>query len=1256
MSENKKNSIKKSSVLDQWRKRKKESVRNNKITKRPLDEKTAPSSGQQRLWLLQKLNPKNPFYQYGHLYKIKGNLDVDLLSKSFQKLIDKHEIFRTNFIETEEGVELKVHSTLNFSIEKIEISNNTSNAHEAVFSFATNIFDLTSDQLLRIGLIKISEKEHWMVLSIHHIIGDRSSLLILQNEVFSFYKNNNIEKSKLDLKPSLQYTDYAFWKNNQPTNQQHLNYWLQQLSGEIPLLELPSDKTRPKQATFKGAIISKKLPLELSKKIQTLAQQHDTTRYVVLLAAFKVFLFRYTHQDDILVGSPFSNRDKMELENLIGFFNETLVLRSEIKSDIAFNDFIQQIKTTTMEALEHKNVPFDELVRILKPERHGSANPLFQAMFVYNNSNTASHLDLDIEIQEETIDLKASKFDLTLFATDHGEQLEISLEYALDLFEKSTAEQMLQSLEVILISATTDAQESISKLDILTKEEKEIILSKWNDTAISLPQHTAIHHIIEDLAKKIPNQKAVVYQGKSINYFELNQQAEKIANVLLQNKIKISSPIGLYTKRSLEMIIGILGILKAGAAYLPLDPEYPKERIDFILRDANTEFVLCQKKLKNNLIDSTAKVITIEEVFEFDLSSKQTKPRINGNNLAYIIYTSGSTGKPKGVPISHQNLIHSTSARFNFFEHQPDVFLLLSSFSFDSSVTGIFWTLCTGGILVLPPRRIEQDIQALADIIQTNKISHTLLLPSLYNLLLEHASLNDLQSLKTVMVAGEACPSNVVLKHYQKIPKAALVNEYGPTEGTVWCTAHHIIPEDAFGAVPIGRPIPNMENFILDKSLQPVPIGVKGELYIGGKGIAKGYWQRPELTEERFLPHPFNKKENVKIYKTGDIAKFRKNGVIDFLGRADHQVKIRGHRIEPDEIQAALLKMNAVKDAIVTVQNNQTHNRLIAYLTMNASQEATEIRTALKTIFPDYMVPSAFIQLDNFPKLPNGKINFKKLPLPAKKDLVNENNFVAPSSDTEKQLTNIWESVLKISPIGIHDNFFEIGGDSIQSIQVIAKAQKAGIEFAPNQLFEYQTIGGLAKFLDKKNKEFEIEEENKNWSSIVALNKNGSMANQLRDKKDEIALLLIVDSGPQYLLGAKERGEKKTASRFVKMIKQKDWKGIQKKFKNRFIRAKQKALAPLENEQERNLRLTIQNLNQLYHYYSWRPYEGKITFIRSTEFAQRKDKDAHIEQWSKLALGGLDIHVVKGHHLTLFGEPEVEGLAIKIKECVEKII
>ena len=1338
---NQKSPTGKSDLLAQWKKRKQKKVPSS-IAPKPVGTTPLPSSGQQRLWLLQRLYPKNPFYQYGHLYKITGALNIDLLRQSFLYVLNKHEILRTNFIETVQGVELKIASRPSFELPTIDLthlppSEQATKAYQLAQENASNYFDLATDLLIRVHALKLSDTTYWLVLSMHHIIGDRSSLLILNEELFAHYQSLVTETVLPTTTATLQYTDYTYWKSTQTINKQHLAYWVKNLSGELPILTLPSDHQRSLQPSFKGGMVKRQLSATLSKKIQQLAKEQQTTLYVILLAAFKVLLYRYTNQTDILVGSPFSNRDKVELERLIGFFNETVVLRTQLSDTLSFKELIAFVKEGTINAFEHKDLPFDALVRTLQPKRHGSNNPLFQVMFVYNSVNPLTYADTSLAIEEEMLDLGVSKFDLTLFVTDHKEYLETTLEFSLDLFEQDSIEQLSRHLEVVLEAITNNPNQLLYQIPLLDAKETEKIAITWNDTAIPLSKETAIHHLIEKQAAAHPQQIAVVFQDTHLSYQTLNEQANKIAVVLLELGVQPNMFIGLYIERSLEMIVGILGILKTGAAYLPLDPEYPMERIEYMLQDANVSIVLTQTKLKNQLTNTTSKVIDLQQALP--KVKDQYLPATSSpkkEDLAYIIYTSGSTGKPKGVPITHENLIHSTTTRFHYFDHQPGVFLLLSSFSFDSSVVGLFWTLCSGGTLVVSPHRIEQNMQTLADLISQNKVTHTLLLPSLYQLLLNYASLEKLHTLTTVMVAGEACSSEIVRQHYAKIPTVQLVNEYGPTEGTVWCTAHTILPADAFGQVPIGRPIPNVQNYILDKHLQLVPTGVAGELYIGGAGLAKGYWNRPALTADRFIPHPFREQE--KLYKTGDLASYRKNGLIDFLGRADHQVKIRGHRIELEEIQNALLQLDIVQEALVVVQNKMGIPRLIAYLIVKESAQAGNLRSALKERLPAYMIPAAFVRLAEFPTLPNGKIDRSKLPAPDETAFATNKEFIAPSSEIEQQLVTIWEEVLAIKPIGLQDNFFEIGGDSIHSIKVIAKAQQAGIELAPHQLFEYQTIGELAFFLEKTTLTTQDNSiEKSNWSSLVVLNKKGTrppifcihsggghvffyqplaqllkedqplyalqpagldgqqalhnsieemaafyieqlrsvqpkgpyhllgtcfsnavgleMANQLKAAGEEIALLIFVDSGPAYLLGAAIRGERKTIQRFANFVKDKDWKGIQKKIRNRWIRTKQKALSPLENEQEKNIRLTINSLNKLYGYYTWKPYDGKITFIRSTEFAYRKDKDTHIEQWTKLAKGGLEVHIVEGHHKTLFAEPEVQGLATVIHQCIDKL-
>ncbi|HHH50299.1 MAG TPA: amino acid adenylation domain-containing protein, partial [Saprospiraceae bacterium] len=996
--------------------------------------------------------------------------------------------------------------------------------------------------------------------------------------------------------------------------------------------------------------------------MQKLAKENDTTMYVVLLSAFQLLLYRYTNQSIILVGSPFINRDKVALEKLIGFFNETLVLRTQLSDELSFKQLIAQVKETTMQAFEHRDMPFDELVQNLKIKRQGNRNPLFQTMFVYNNSNTSTAIELDLKIEEETIELGVSKFDLTFFATDHQDYLEIALECSLELFEEDTILRMQNHLELILNAIATNPRQVISKIPLLTQSEQKQILIDWNDTKIPIPKYQGIHHLIEKMALKFPDKIAVVFEDKKMTYAQLEQKANHVSALLSKTNKVQNTIVGLFVERSIEMIVGILGILKAAAAYLPLDAEYPKERIEFMLADAEVNVVLCQSKLIEQAKFSDVKILELNISKESSFSNLSKPKEFSKDSLAYLIYTSGSTGQPKGVPISHQNLIHSTTARFHFFEKQPDAFLLLSSFSFDSSVAGIFWTLCSGGTLVVSKKRIEQDINALSNTINNNNITHTLLLPSLYHLLLQHASAKKLDSLNTVMVAGEACSSNLVSLHFKQLAKVALVNEYGPTEGTVWCTAHRLSPKDAFGLVPIGRPIPNVQNYILDKNLQAVPVGVIGELYIGGAGLANAYWKRRELSKTKFLLNPFSKNEKTLLYKTGDLARFRKNGLIDFLGRADQQVKIRGHRIELDEIKTRLLQIDSIQDAIVLIQNPKRNPQIIAYLIAKENKDIN-YKNSLKEKLPDYMIPSAFILLEKFPKLPNGKVDLTKLPKPKELILDKTADFLAPKTAIEKQLVSIWEDVLKIKPISIHSNFFDLGGDSIRSIQVISKAYKQGIEIAPQAFFEYQNIEALAHFLEKNNNSSTNQVEDTISASLVPLNKRGTksplfcihsggghvffyqalsnhlganqtmyalqplgldgkekvhssieemasfyiqemqkvqatgpyhllgtcfsnavgleMANQLKAKGEEIATLIFVDSGPQYLLGAKLRGERKTARRFAQMIKEKNWKGIQRKFRNRWIRSKQKLLAPLENKQEKNLRLTINSLNQL---------------------------------------------------------------------------
>jgi amino acid adenylation domain-containing protein len=1340
---------KKNATLDKWLARKGKGTPRPSISKMPDETPKPLSHGQERLWLLQQLYPENPFYNYAHAYHFKGKLNVEVLIQSFHEIAQRHDVLRTNFQKEETQIVQKVKpeiSTTDFveiiDLKSLDFSEQQIKINEYKDAAARQHFDLENDTLFSIKILVLGEEEYILLFSIHHIIGDRWSLRVINEELAHIYKKST-EDSPIDLKPlPIQYADYSYWQRNQKISPNDTEYWLKQLAGELPVLKLPTDFPYPTRPTFEGKNLSRIFSIELSQKLKKLCQDWDITSFALTLAAYKTLLFRYTGQTDLLVGTPFTNRDKLVLEKLVGFFNETLVLRSDLSDEPTFLELAKQVKQTTMDALAHKNMPFDALVKKLKPERIGTSNPLFQVMFLYNSEMPSTKFGNDLELEESMIDVGVAKFDLTLFVNEKGNQMEAIFEYAKDLFEEATIERMVGHLEKLLNSIVENPNQRISEFSLLTEREKSQILNDFQNIPVTHSNKekvpTQIHHFFEKYAQETPNQTAVVFENNQLTYRELNEKANTVAAALRNEGIGRDMPVGLYTNRSVNMMVGLLGILKSGGAYVPLDPEYPEERIEFMLEDAGVTVVLSQEEIKGQLPKTDAKIISIETVIDKPSSIKQPTIKEStskvGDNLAYIIYTSGSTGKPKGVPITHQNLIHSTTARFDFFEHQPSAFLLLSSFSFDSSVVGIFWSICSGGTLVLPPKRIEQNMQAMAGLISKHQISHTLMLPSLYTLLLEHADADQLESLNSVMVAGEACFPTLVWQHFQILPNAHLYNEYGPTEATVWCTAHKMTKEDAKGLVPIGKPIANTQNYILDRNQNLVPIGVAGELYVGGKGVAKGYLNRPELTATRFFQNPFSENPKDRLYKTGDLVRYRSNGMIDFLGRVDHQVKIRGHRIELDEIKSIILQYPNVQEAVIQVQKEGNHQKLNAFLTSKG--DISDLKNWLKTKLPDYMIPARFVVLEEFPRLPNGKINLNALPQPTESIQPTE-NFEAPKTETEKILAQIWESILNINPIGIHDNFFGLGGDSILSIRVIAQAMKKEIKLAANHLFEYQTIAELANFLDKKAKNGNVKTADTGFSSVVGLSTGGSkkplfcvhsggahvffyhnlakhlgntqpvyalqpkgldgandfhrsienmaeyyisemkkvqpegpysllgtcfsnavvleMTHQLKAEGEEVAMLTIVDSGPAHLSSAKIRGEKQTTKRLANMVQKGNWKGIQKKLKHRAIRIKQKLVAPLQNDQERHLQQTINSLNNLYKFYNWKPFDGKVHFIRSSEFAQRPDKEFHLRQWQKLAKKGVDVHVVEGHHLTLFDEPEVQGLANHLKEALKEI-
>ncbi|MEO1652450.1 MAG: amino acid adenylation domain-containing protein [Bacteroidota bacterium] len=906
----------KSSLLGKWlnRKQKEKNPGATGLMTRPQSARIPLSFGQQRLWFLQQLYPENPFYHYAETYLIEGVLDITLLKDCFKKIVEQQEILRTCFPIHEGQAVQEVLTQIELPILEEDLSAQDpdqalQSAKAKALVSAQKPFDLSKGPLLRLDIYTINPQKFLLLVNMHHIITDKWSMRILRQELSDLYQ----AQGRGEIKEMRQYADYAYWQRQQQTPKKLLAFWENKLKGELPILNLPTDHPRPLRPSFRGAYKSQSLPMELARQLKALALEHNTTLYVLILTAYKVLLSFYSQQKDILVGSPFTNRDQVELEKMMGFFNDTLVIRSSLEGDPRFVDLLAQVKENVMQAFNHKNMPFEELIQKLNPERYVSMNPLFQVMFLYHQVPEHPSFGSGIHFDYEPFDLGVAKFDLTLYIEESGNSLSAIFEYSLDLFEPSRVERMGEHLVELLSSIVQDPGQALSVLPILPPSETKTLLVDWNQTEVPYEEEKTVLDLFQQQVRAKGATPALVYGDQVLTYTELDHQSNALAALLLEKGLEPSQRVGLYFERSTEMIVGILGVLKAGGTYVPLDADYPEERLVYMMEEAELRFLLGQEALLNQLKQSTFPHLSFAEI-----KTKALAPSVNieHRQAAYIIFTSGSSGRPKGVIIDHQNLYYSTQARFAYYPEPPHRFLLLSSFAFDSSVAGIFWTLCGGGTLVISEKRLEQDIEALAQLMEKRAISHSLMLPSLYDLLLRLAPLEKLRSLATVIVAGEACASDIVNRHFRLRAEAGLYNEYGPTEATVWATVHQVEEKDAQQSVPIGKPIANTQIYILDPQRRLCPLGVAGELYIGGKGISQGYLNRAELNRQKFMTHPFDETRG-RLYKTGDLARYREDGNIEFLGRVDAQVKIRGNRIELDEIREVLLGEPQIEEALV---------------------------------------------------------------------------------------------------------------------------------------------------------------------------------------------------------------------------------------------------------------------------------------------------------------------------------------------------
>ena len=1032
------------------------------------------SFAQQRLWFLEQVHPASSINHISMGVRLQGSLDPGMLERSVQEIIRRHEILRTRFISdrgegfaeiSDEAVfTIRPHDlqTLNEAEQEIEL-------RQFLRTEANQPFDLGRGPLFRVALAALEQDQHVLVLTFHRLIADGWSLRVFCKELALLYKPGCEVRGTRLSKLSVQYADYANWQRtrlNQGLREVHREYWIGQLSGARPPAELPADRPRPRMRTFEGGVRSQSLSPGLVAALDLFCQQQGVTTFMVLYAVFVTWLHRYTRESDVVVGSVVAGRRRVELEDVIGYCVNTVALRSELSDGLTGKDLLKQARRVVADAYDHQELPFEEVIEALSLRREGTLSPLFNAMIVCEDDPLSAFKIRDLEATHLPWEPTVSEFDLVLIVVNKGQGLELALLYNSSIFFDSTVSRMLGQIEMLLRELIKKPEARLGDLSLLMPEERGQVLLEWNQTKVPVPLSAGIHALIEAQVERTPDAIAVICGEDSLSYQELNRRANRVARALKKLGVCADLPVGLCVERSVDGIVGLLGILKAGGGYVPLDPSFPDHRLRLMLDDAQGSIVVTQRHLRSHLRSFGGQVCDVESLCESTVSGGEENlaTPVLPDQLAYIMYTSGSTGRPKGVAVTHRNLETSLRARLRYYPEQVSRFLLTFSLAFDGSVTGIFWTLLQGGQLVIPSEAVHRNPTELAVLVEHHHISHVVWVPSLYNAVLGDALNGQLDSLRIVITAGESLPLELVRSHYQLLPHAMLYNEYGPTEATVWCSVYQTTREEAGARVPIGKPISNTQLYVLDADLEPVPIGVPGELYVGGDCLARGYVGQPLLTQERFLAPPHV--ASARLYRTGDLARYREDGNVEFLGRVDQQVKLRGYRIELGEVEYVLSNFPGVYQAAVLLrQDKPEQQRLVGYVTGQPALHTMldQIRSYVSTRLPQYMVPSIILWMETMPLTATGKIDRSALPVPEETAGLEEAR-IAPRNQVEEAVAELWKSVLGVPEAGIHDNFFERGGHSLLATQLVSRIREAfNVEVLLRVIFERPTIADLAE-------------------------------------------------------------------------------------------------------------------------------------------------------------------------------------------------
>jgi amino acid adenylation domain-containing protein len=1075
----------------------------------PRSEEIPLSFAQQRLWFLAQMEGGREAYHIPFGVRLKGELDRQALRQALDRIVARHEALRTRFVIVEGEPRQRITPAEHSRFQLLEQELRQHGEQERAGELNTLIqqegegrFDLEKGPLIRGRLIRLAEDEHVLLVTMHHIVSDGWSMGVLAGELNALY--GAFLGGKADPLPELeiQYADYAVWQRQWMEGeilQQQAAYWKSTLAGAPALLELPTDHRRPIRQDFAGGFVELVLDEQLTAGLKDLSRRQSTTLYMTLLAGWAILLARLSGQQDVVIGSPVANRGRTEIENLIGFFVNTLALRLDLSGSPSVSQLLEQTKAQSLAAQRHQDIPFEQVVELAQPVRSLAHSPLFQVMFAWQNAEARPELP-GLEVLLLQPPHKAAQFDLTLFLQLAGDTISGAIEYASALFEAATVHRYIGYFLALLKAMVADDAQTIDRLPMLSEEEREQVLYGWNETKAEFSSEKCVHELFEEQVRRSPQATAVVFEEEELSYGELNARANRLAHYLRELGVKPDERVAICVERGFEMIVGLLAILKAGGAYVPLDPAYPEERLQYMLEDSAPAALLMQGHLARLVpgISEAFPTLDLNDASGWsgkpDVNPKRADIGITPENLAYIIYTSGSTGRPKGVMVPHRAINRLVlNNRYAKFEASDRV-AFASNPAFDATTMEVWAPLLNGGSIAVIDQSVLLNAAKFGETLKRQAVNILWLTVGLFNQYAD-ALAEQFSGLRYLIVGGDALDPQVIGRVIYGNRPQHLLNGYGPTETTTFAITHEVnaVAEKA-RSIPIGRPIANTRAYILGEQGEPTPIGVTGELYIGGEGLARGYLNRTELTAERFVPDPFTTEAGARIYKTGDLARWQADGNIDFVGRNDNQVKIRGFRIELGEIEARLAEHPAVHEAVVLAREDEPGDkRLVAYVV--ADQEAeeddsgnkkaglwiSELRAHLSAVLPDYMVPAAYVRMERLPLTLNGKIDRKSLPEPDKD--IREQEYVGPRNATEETLCRLWQEVLRRERVGIHDNFFNIGGHSLLAVQVISRIKQAfTVEMPLSALFAAPTVARMAEHIAAVN------EPDRSQSSPVLVN------------------------------------------------------------------------------------------------------------------------------------------------------------------------